>query len=148
MGHAGEYPQPTDEQKGMAMTTRSAVPESIDEYIEAFPKDVQGKLRQIRKTIRRAAPQAREAIRYQIPTFILHGNLISFAAYSHHIGLYPVPEGSPAFRRKIAAYRAAKSTVRIPLEGPVPYDLISDMVRFRVLETQPQAKVRTARNRK
>lgn len=130
------------------MTIRPTVPESIDDYIEAFPKDVQGKLQRIRKTIRRAAPQAKEAIRYQIPTFILHGNLISFAAYSQHIGLYPVPDGSIAFNHKIAAYRAAKSTVRIPLDKPIPYGLIREMVRFRVLETQRQAKARTARNRK
>jgi len=130
------------------MTIRSAVPESIDDYIEAFPKDVQGKLQRIRETIRRAAPQAKEAIRYRIPTFILHGNLISFAAYSHHIGLYPVPEGSAAFNRRVAAYRAAKSTVRIPLDKPIPYGLIREMVRLRVLETRPQAKARPVRRRK
>lgn len=130
------------------MTIRPAAPESIDDYIEAFPKDVQGKLQRIRKTICSAAPQAKEAIRYRIPTFLLHGNLISFAAYSHHIGLYPVPEGSTAFNRRIAAYRAARSTVRIPLEKPLPYGLIREMVRFRVLEPKRQAKARTARKRK
>lgn len=130
------------------MTIRAAIPESIDDYNNAFPKDVQAKLRRIRATIRRAAPQAKEAIRYQIPTFILYGNLISFAAYSQHIGLYPVPAGSITFNHKLAAYRAAKSTVRIPLDKPIPYGLISEMVRFRVLETRRQAKARTARNRK
>lgn len=127
------------------MPSTPAVPESIDGYIEAFPKDVQGKLQRIRRTIRRAAPQAEEAIRYQIPTFILHGNLISFAAYRHHIGLYPVPEGSAAFNRQIAAYRAARSTIRIPLDGPIPYALISEMVRLRVVDNLRRAKERAAR---
>jgi len=130
------------------MPSTPAVPESIDGYIEAFPKDVQGKLQRIRRTIRRAAPQAEEAIRYQIPTFILHGNLISFAAYRHHIGLYPVPEGSAAFNRQLAAYRAARSTVRIPLDKPIPYSLISQMVRLRVMDNRRQAKARAAKKGK
>jgi uncharacterized protein YdhG (YjbR/CyaY superfamily) len=130
------------------MTIRPAVPRSIDDYIGTFPQDVQRKLQRIRRTIRRAAPQAEEAIRYQIPTFILHGNLISFAAYRHHIGLYPVPEGSAAFHRKIAAYRAARSTFRIPLEEPVPYSLISEMVRLRVRENRRRARAQEAKKGK
>ena len=130
------------------MTIRPAVPRSIDDYIGTFPKDVQRKLQRIRRTIRRAAPQAEEAIRYQIPTFILHGNLISFAAYRHHIGLYPVPEGSAAFHRQIAAYRAARSTLRIPLEEPVPYSLISEMVRLRVRENRRRARAQEVKKGK
>jgi len=102
--HERHGPSPVGHE-GSSMTIRPAVPRSIDDYIGTFPQDVQRKLQRIRRTIRRAAPQAEEAIRYQIPTFILHGNLISFAAYRHHIGLYPVPEGSAAFHRQIAAYR-------------------------------------------
>jgi uncharacterized protein YdhG (YjbR/CyaY superfamily) len=130
------------------MTNRPAVPESIDEYIETRPKDVRAKLQRIRTTIRRAAPHAEEGIRYQIPTFILHGNLISFAAYKDHIGLYPAPEGSATFNCQIAPYRAARSTVRIPLDKPIPYSLIRQMVRLRVMDNRRRAEARAAKKAK
>src|SRR3972149_548962 len=80
--------------EGNNMRTSPAAPKSIDEYISGFPGDVQAILGRIRTTIKRAAPGAEEAIRYQMPTFVLKGNLISFAAYKKHIGLYPAPTGS------------------------------------------------------
>lgn len=102
------------------MRTSPAAPSSIDEYISGFPGDVQAILGRIRTTIKKAAPGAQEAMRYQMPTFIRKGNLISFAAYKQHIGLYPAPTGTQQFSKALAAYRAAKSTLRFPLDRPIP----------------------------
>lgn len=82
--------------------------ENIDSYIVTFPKDVQVLLRQLRETIRQAAPQAEEAISYQLPTFKLNGNLVHFAAYKNHIGFYPAPSGLKAFEKEIARYNTRK----------------------------------------
>jgi uncharacterized protein YdhG (YjbR/CyaY superfamily) len=108
---------------------------TIDEYIKTFPKDVQNLLQGIRRTIRNAAPEAVETISYQMPAFKLHGRfLVSFAAWKHHVGMYPIPAGTAAFQKKISEYKAAKSTVQFPLDKPVPYDLLTKLVTFRVKE--------------
>jgi uncharacterized protein YdhG (YjbR/CyaY superfamily) len=104
----------------------------VDKYIAGYPREVQAILRKIRVTIRKAAPGAQETFSYQIPTFKLNGTLISFAAYSKHIGLYPAPAGSERFNRELSKYRAAKSTVRFPLDKPIPYGLITQIVKLRV----------------
>jgi uncharacterized protein YdhG (YjbR/CyaY superfamily) len=114
------------------MAASQTAPKTIDEYIAGFPDEVREILRKIRLTIREAAPDAQETISYQIPTFKLNGNLVSFAAYKKHIGLYPAPVGDEKFNRELSAYRAEKSTVRFPLDRPVPYDLIRRIVEIRV----------------
>ena len=116
--------------------------QSIDEYIAAFPPEVQRILERIRATIRRAAPGAEEAIKYRIPTFTLDGNLVHFAAYKTHIGLYPAPRGSGQFKKELAGYAGGKGTVRFPLDEPIPYDLIRRIVRFRVEENRKKAAAR------
>ena len=113
---------------------------TIDEYIDAFPKDIQFILEKIRKTIRRAAPEAFEAISYQMPTFKLNGNLVHFAAYKNHIGFYPVPSGIEAFKGELAPYIAGKGTLRFPLDKPIPYHLIEKVVMFRVKENLAKKK--------
>jgi uncharacterized protein YdhG (YjbR/CyaY superfamily) len=117
-------------------------PRSIDEYIATFPDDVQVLLTRIRKTVRKAAPHAEETISYKMPTFSLEGFLVSFAAYRKHIGLYPAPSGSERFNRELSAYRAAKSTVRFPLDKPIPYDLMGQIVKLRVKENLKKAQTR------
>ena len=107
---------------------------TIDEYIKTFPEEIQSILKKIRKTIRKAAPGATEAISYQMPTFKLNGNLVHFAAYSNHIGFYPVPSGIDAFKKELAPYIAGKGTLRFPLDRPIPYDLIEKVVIFRAKE--------------
>jgi uncharacterized protein YdhG (YjbR/CyaY superfamily) len=108
---------------------------TIDEYIKTVPKDVQSALQGIRQTIRKAAPEAVETISYQMPAFKLNGRfLVSFAAWKHHVGMYPIPAGTAAFQKKISEYKAAKSTVQFPLDKPVPYDLLTKLVTFRVKE--------------
>ena len=115
----------------------------IDEYIASFPKDVQERLEKIRATIRKAAPpQTEEAIRYGIPTFRWNGNLIHFAAFTHHIGLYPAPRGAAGFRKELAAYDGGKGTVRFRLDRPIPFGLIRRIVKFRVRANAERAASR------
>ena len=104
----------------------------IDEYIAGFPGDVQKLLQKIRKTIKKAAPTAEEAISYAIPTFRLNGNLVHFAAYQNHIGLYPAPRGVAEFEIDMARYGGGKGTARFPLDEPIPYELIARITTFRV----------------
>jgi uncharacterized protein YdhG (YjbR/CyaY superfamily) len=108
---------------------------AIDEYITGFPEDIQEKLRALRGAIRKAAPEATEAIRYGIPTFRLNGNLVHFAASKNHIGFYPTPSGISRFQKELSAYSTGKGTVRFPLDRPVPYELVERIVRFRVQES-------------
>jgi uncharacterized protein YdhG (YjbR/CyaY superfamily) len=126
----------------MAMKTPPRTPESIDEYIAGFPREVRAILQKIRGTIRKAAPGAKEAIKYQIPTFTLHGNLIHFAAYQNHIGLYPAPRGIEQFKTELARYEGGKGTVRFPLDKPIPYGLITRIVKWRVREDRKRAKAK------
>jgi uncharacterized protein YdhG (YjbR/CyaY superfamily) len=110
---------------------------TIDDYIKTFPTDVQNILEKIRQTIRKAAPEAVEVISYQMPTFRLNGrNLVHFAAFKNHIGFYPIPSGIEAFRRELSPYKQGKGSVQFPLDKPIPYNLMEEIVRFRVKDTQ------------
>ncbi len=106
----------------------------IDNYISGFPKEIQVLLKQIRETIRQTAPEAEEAIKYAMPTFVLNGNLVHFAAFKNHIGFYPVPSGIEAFKKELSVYKGAKGSVQFPLDKPMPLSLISKIVEFRVKE--------------
>jgi uncharacterized protein YdhG (YjbR/CyaY superfamily) len=112
---------------------------TIDEYIAGFPPDVRVTLERLRATIREAAPDATEAIKYGMPAFVLHGNLVYFAAFKHHVGFYPVPSGIEAFREEWSAYDQSKGAVRFAFGTPIPYDLIARTVRFRVAENRQRA---------
>lgn len=112
----------------------------IDEYIAGFPEDVRTILAQIRATIRNAAPDASEAVKYGIPTFTLNGNLVHFGAFKRHIGFYPTPKGIEAFEAELAPYAQAKGSVRFPLDQPIPFALISKIVKFRVRDTEKSAQ--------
>lgn len=120
----------------------SSTARNIDEYIADFPKDIQVKLKQVRATIRKAAPETEETIKYAIPTFTLNGNLVSFAAYKNHIGLYPAPRGVDAFKKELSAYKGNKSTLQIPLDKPIPVDLISRIVKFLVKRNLEKSKLK------
>ena len=122
------------------METSKTAPKDIDEYIAGFPKDIQTILQKIRKTIKKAAPEAQEKIGYQMPTFTLNGNLVHFAAFKNHIGFYPTPSGTEKFKKEISVYKAAKGSIQFPLDQPIPYDLISQIVEFRVKENLAKAK--------
>ena len=115
---------------------------SIDVYISGFPDYIQTVLEEIRKTIRQAAPEARETINYGIPTFVFHGNLVHFAANKKHIGFYPAPSGIDAFKAELSVYKGAKGSVQFPIDKPMPLELIAEIVKFRVLENQERAKAK------
>jgi uncharacterized protein YdhG (YjbR/CyaY superfamily) len=113
---------------------------TIDEYIKIFPEEIQFILEKIRKTVRKAAPEAVEAISYQMPTFKLNGNLMHFAAFQNHIGFYPVPSGIEAFRDELSPYIAGKGTLRFPIDKSIPYDLIEKIVVFQAKENSAKKK--------
>jgi len=122
------------------MRTHQTAPKNIDEYIAAFPPDVQEILEKIRMTIRKAAPQAEETISYHMPTFTLKGQyLVYFAAFKKHIGFYPAPIGNAEFKEELSVYGASKGTVKFPFDQPIPFDLIGKIVRFRVTENLSKA---------
>jgi uncharacterized protein YdhG (YjbR/CyaY superfamily) len=107
---------------------------SIDEYIANFPQDVQKILQELRAVIKASAPEAAERISYQMPAFALKGNLVYFAAYKEHIGFYPTSSGIAAFKQELSGYEISKGTVRFPIDKPLPFELISKIVKFRVAE--------------
>ncbi len=121
------------------MRTDQTTPTTIDEYIAGFPPDVQQILQKIRRTIRKAAPGAAETIKYRMPTFTLNGNLVYFAAFKKHIGFYPIPTGIEAFKKELSVYEQGRGSVQFPLDKPVPYALISKIVKFRVKENLQRA---------
>jgi uncharacterized protein YdhG (YjbR/CyaY superfamily) len=116
---------------------------SIDDYIAGFPPDIRTRLAALRATIRRQAPDAVERISYGIPTFHLNGNLVHFAAFERHIGLYPGPTAIEAFRKQLARYKSAKGSVQFPHGEPLPLDLVAAIVEFRAAENRrPKRKAR------
>jgi uncharacterized protein YdhG (YjbR/CyaY superfamily) len=121
------------------MSTKRTAARTIDEYISGYPDDVQEILEKIRMTIRKAAPEAQETIKYGIPTFTLNGNLVHFAAFKNHIGFYPTPSGIEKFRKELSVYEGAKGSVQFPLDKPMPLSLISKLVKFRVKENMERA---------
>jgi uncharacterized protein YdhG (YjbR/CyaY superfamily) len=112
---------------------------TIDEYIAGFPPEVQTILQEVRRTIQEAAPDAKETIKYGIPTFTLEGNLVHFGGYKQHIGFYPAPTGIEEFKEELAIYGRSKGTIQFPLDQPIPYDLISRIVAFRIKENLEKA---------
>lgn len=114
--------------------------ENIDDYIAQSPPEVRERLQELRRVIHKAAPAATEAISYQMPTFRLNGNLVHFAAFKNHIGFYPAPSGIEAFTERLAPYAGGKGTVKFPLDQPIPYDLVADIVTYRVQEALAKPK--------
>ena len=120
---------------------------SIDEYIALFPEETQKFLQELRSTIKNAAPGAEEKISYQMPAFTQKGILVYFAAWKNHIGFYPTSSGTQAFKQELSVYKSSKGSVKFPLDKPLPLDLISNIVRFRVAENLKKAEEKSS-NRK
>lgn len=118
---------------------------TIDAYIAEFPTAIQTVLKAVRNTIQQAAPEAKEAIKYAMPTFILHKNLVHFAVNKHHIGLYPGPSGVSAFEEKLISYKTSKGAIQFPLDKPMPLQLISEIVKFRVKEQNLKYKEKSSK---
>ena len=113
---------------------------TIDEYISVCPAEIQDELKTLRKVIKEAAPDAQEKISWQKPTFALHGNLVHFAAHKNHIGFYPGAEGIEAFKEELTGYKNSKGAVQFPNGKPLPYDIISRIVKYRVEENKKAAE--------
>lgn len=121
------------------MDATNSIPSTIDAYIATFPAAVQALLTQVRATIREAAPEATETIKYAMPTYVLDGNLVYFAAFAKHIGFYATPSGQNAFNERLTGYKTGKGSIQFPLDKPIPYELIRDMVLYRVAENRSKA---------
>lgn len=122
-------------------------PQTIDAYIANFPKEIQALLESVRATIRAAAPEAEETINYQIPTFNFNGNLVHFAAFKNHIGFYPTSSGIEKFKTELSAYKGAKGSVQFPLDQPLPLELISRIVKYRISENLKRAEIKSTKKK-
>ena len=108
---------------------------TIDEYIKSHPKNIQSLLEKIRQTIKSVAPEATETISYGMPAFKFKGKvLVYFAAWQNHIGFYALPSGNAAFKKELASYQVSKGAIQFPLAQPMPFDLITKIVAFRLQE--------------
>jgi uncharacterized protein YdhG (YjbR/CyaY superfamily) len=128
------------------MITSAHKPETIDEYISLHPPKVQDILQKVRMVIKKAAPDAIEAIKYQLPTFVLNGNLVHFGAFKNHIGLYPAPSGLSEFKQELSVYESGKGSIRFPLDKEIPFDLIRRIVEFRVMENLEKLSSKSKKN--
>lgn len=122
--------------------------ETIDQYIAHYSPEIQDILEKIRGVIKVAAPEATEKISYQMPTFVFLGNLVHFAAYKNHIGLYPAPSGIEAFKQQLSPYKGAKGSISFPLDEPIPYELIGEIVKYRVAENIEKAANKKVKKKK
>jgi uncharacterized protein YdhG (YjbR/CyaY superfamily) len=113
---------------------------TVDEYLSAFPANTKSILKELRKTIKQAAPQAEELISYNMPAYKSAGILVYYAAYKEHIGFYPTPSGIETFKKELSDYKGAKGSIQFPLDEPLPFDLISKIVKFRVRENLEKGK--------
>ena len=114
---------------------------SVDDYIASFPKDTQEKLQSIRHIIKNNAPEAVESISYGMPTYKTNKKaLVYFAGYAKHIGFYATPTGHDKFKQQLSVYKQGKGSVQFPLNEPLPVDLITAIVKFRVEENNNRSK--------
>ncbi|WP_160691461.1 DUF1801 domain-containing protein [Clostridium sp. C2-6-12] len=129
------------------MEEGKTIPKSIDEYISQFPANIQDILKMLRKVIKETAPAAQEKISYQMPTFYLHGNLVHFAAFENHIGFYPTPSAIESFKNELSQFKGGKGSVQFPIKEPMPYELIIEIVKFRVTENMKKAEEKSKKKR-
>jgi uncharacterized protein YdhG (YjbR/CyaY superfamily) len=120
-------------------------PKDVDEYINGFTIEIQQLLEQVRLTVKKAAPQAKEVISYGMPAFKMNGMLVWFAAHSKHIGFYPGASGIEAFKKELSIYKGAKGSVQFPYDKPLPLGLITKIVKFRIAENMQRTKTKKIR---
>lgn len=125
-----------------------SVPTNIDTYISQFPPEIQLILNQMRNLILQAAPESKEVISYQMPAFQYKGILVYFAAYAKHIGFYPMPSAIEKFKSELTEYKTSKGAVQFPINQPLPEDLITRMVQFRVRENEMKADLKVSSKKK
>ena len=118
-------------------------PTTTDEYITGFPEDIQLILNQVRAIIKEATPEAEESIAYGMPAYKLKGKpLVYFAGFKNHIGFYATPSGHAEFAKELSKYKQGKGSVQFPLDQPIPYELIAQIVAFRVFENLEKGKTK------
>ena len=128
------------------MTARRAKPESIDQYIAMCSPEVRTVLKQLRSTVRRAAPpETEELISYRMPAIALHGILVYFAAFKNHIGMFPPIRGDAKLEAAVAKYAGPKGNLKFPLDQPFPYALVTKIVKFRVKQNLAKARKNSRR---
>ena len=130
------------------MEKTKVVPETVDQYIAAFPADVKKRMQQLRKTIKAGAPNADELISYQMPGYKYFGMLVYFAAYKNHIGFYPGAGGVLEFYKELSSFKSAKGSVQFPHDRPIPYDIIGKIVRFRVKQNEDKFSLKKSNGKK
>ena len=128
----------------MKKTDSKEAPQSVDEYIADFPIEVQEILKAIRKVIQQAAPESTESISYGIPTFSQNGVLVHFGGYKQHIGFYPAPRAIEVFKEELSGYEGGKGTIKFPLNKPIPMELITRIVQYRLAENLDKSKNKKA----
>jgi uncharacterized protein YdhG (YjbR/CyaY superfamily) len=120
---------------------------SMDAYIETFPQETQRILEELRATIKAAAPEAEEKISYQMPTFALKGNLVYFAAFKNHIGLYGASSTIQAFKDELSMYAGVKGSLKFPIDKPLPLELIGKIITLRVAENLKKAEIKAGKKK-
>ena len=120
---------------------------TVDEYLSALPANTKEILKELRKTIKQAAPQAEELISYNMPAFKLNGMLVYYAAYKDHIGFYPTPSGIEAFKKELSDYEGAKGSIKFPIDKPLPLGLITKIVKFRLKENLEKAETKVKKKK-
>jgi len=130
------------------MEKSKPVPATVDEYMADFPADVKKRMQQLRKTIKTAAPKAEEVISYQMPGYKYLGMLVYFAAYKNHIGFYPGAGGILEFYKKLSSFKSAKGSVQFPNDRPIPYEVISKVVKFRVKQNEEKLSLKKSNGKK
>jgi len=122
------------------MATKKTKPTTVTEYINAAPKEARQKLREMRATVRAAAPGAAEGLKWSMPAYSYRRILVTFAAFKHHIGFYPTPPAVKAFAKQLSGYKTASGSIQFPLDKPLPLDLIRKITAFRVKESVEEDK--------
>jgi uncharacterized protein YdhG (YjbR/CyaY superfamily) len=121
---------------------------TISQYIQSQPVAFRSMLEDMRRIILHAAPEAKEAIKYGMPTFVLHGNLVHFALCKNHIGFYPSPSGITNFEKELSSYTCSKGSIHFPLDQPVPEKLVKLIVGFRAKENQAKAAAKQSKTKR
>jgi len=120
---------------------------TVDDYFSTQPPRAKAMLQELRRTIRRAAPQAEELISYNMPAFKLRGMLVWYAAYKEHIGFYPRPSAIEAFKKELSVYKGAKGTIQFPIDKPLPLNLVIKIVKYRLKENLERTEVKVMKTK-
>lgn len=110
-------------------------PKTVSQFIKAAPRESRAHLREIRACIRKAAPGAKESLKWGMPAYSYQRILVLYAGYRHHVGFYPTPSAVRAFKKELAGYRTSTGSIQFPLHKPLPKSLIRKITLFRVRQS-------------